>query len=368
MSKSKNDEFYNLKPILELNCQYNLIIGERSNGKTYSVLELMIDNWYNKGEQGAYIRRWKEDFKGKRAIQLFAGHVTTGVISRITNDEWNNVKYESGKWYLCKKDEENNEITTQDEPFCFAFALSDMEHDKSLAYPLVTTIAFDEFLTRSYYLPDEFIIFMNVLSTIIRRRNNVTIYMMANTVNKYAPYFKEMGLKHISEMEQGKIDVYTYGDSPLKVAVEYCKPTAKDSKQSNIYFAFDNPSLAMITGGAWEIDIYPHNPRRYTPNDIVFICFIDFNDNLLQCEVISLEDCKYLFIHEKTTPIHDEDRDIIFSESYDPRPNHFRNIRKGTSKIEQRLSWFFRNDKVFYQNNEVGEIIRNYLQYCATER
>lgn len=368
MSKSKDEEYYNLNPIRELKCQYNLIIGERSNGKTYSVLEVMLENWYKNGEQGAYIRRWKEDFKGKRALQLFAGHVEQGVVSRITNDEWNDVKYVSGKWYLCKRDEELNEMITQDEPFCFAFALSDMEHDKSTAYPLVTTIAFDEFLTRSYYLPDEFVILMNVLSTIIRRRNNVTIYMMANTVNKYAPYFKEMGLKHVSEMEQGKIDVYTYGESPLRVAVEYCKPTAKESKKSNIYFAFDNPSLAMITGGAWEIDIYPHNPRKFTPKDIVFKFFINFSDSLLQCEVVKLDDCSYLFIHEKTTPIQNEDRDIIFSESYDPRPNHFRNIRKGSSKLEQRISWYFRNDKVFYQNNEIGEIIRNYLQYCASER
>jgi hypothetical protein len=368
MSKSKDEEYYNLNPIRELKCQYNLIIGERSNGKTYSVLELMLENWYKRGEQGAYIRRWKEDFKGKRAIQLFAGHVEQGIVSKITNDEWNDVKYVSGKWFLCKKDDELNEIVTQDEPFCFAFSLSDMEHDKSTSYPLVTTIAFDEFLTRSYYLPDEFILLMNVLSTIIRRRNNVTIYMMANTVNKYAPYFKEMGLKHVSEMEQGKIDVYSYGESPLRVAVEYCKPTAKDSKKSNIYFAFDNPSLAMITGGAWELDIYPHNPRKFLPKDIVLIFFIKFSNALLQCEVVLLENCHYLYIHEKTTPIHDEDTDIIFSEEYDPRPNHFRNIRKGNSKIEQRLSWFFRNDKVFYQDNEVGEIVRNYLQYCASER
>ena len=363
-----NQKFYSLDAILEKKCQYNIIIGERSNGKTYAVLKRMLERWWKNGEQGAYIRRWKEDYRGKRGSQLFAGHVDNGFISELTNGEYDSVKYYSGKWYLAKKDEDLDKLISQDEPFCYAFALSDMEHDKSTAYPNVTTIAFDEFLTRQYYLPDEFVIFMNVLSTIIRHRDNVTIFMMANTVNKYAPYFKEMGLRHVADMEPGKIDIYTYGESKLRVAVEYCKSPNKDGKKSDMYFAFDNPSLSMITGGAWEIDIYPHNPRNFTPKDIIFTFFINFNDALLQCEVVSLPDCQYLYIHQKTTPIQNEDRDIIFSELYDPRPNHFRNIRKGNSKLEKRISEFFKNDKVFYQDNEVGEIVRNYLQYCANSR
>ena len=362
-----NSKFYQLDAILEKKCQYNMIIGERSNGKSYSVLSRIIEKWWETGEQGAYIRRWKEDYRGKRGSQLFAGHVENGFISELTDGEWDSVKYFSGKWYLAKKDEELDRLIPQEEPFCYAFALSDMEHDKSTSYPKVTTIAFDEFLTRTYYLPDEFVTFMNVLSTIIRHRDNVTIFMMANTVNKYAPYFKEMGLRHVQDMQPGKIDIYSYGDSKLKVAVEYCKSPSKEGKKSDMYFAFDNPALSMITGGAWEIDIYPHNPRKFKPNDIIFTFFIDFNDCLLQCEVVKLPDCHFLYIHQKTTPLQDDSKDIIFSEIYDPRPNHFRNLRKGTSKIESRIIWYFRNDKVFYQDNEIGEVVRNYLQYCAKE-
>lgn len=368
MSNTKKKKFYSLEPILATKCQYNIIIGERSNGKTYSTLELMIENWWNKGEEGAYIRRWKEDYRGKRGSQLFAGHSDNGRISEITNGEYDRVKYYSGKWYLAKYDPDIDKVIAQEDPFCYAFALSDMEHDKSTAYPKVTTIVFDEFLTRQYYLPDEFVTFMNVLSTIIRHRDNVKIFMLGNTVNKYCPYFKEMGLKHVADMELGKIDIYTYGDSKLRVAVERCKSPDKEGKASDHYFAFDNPSLSMITGGAWEIALYPHCPRKYTPKDIIFTFFINFDDELLQCEVIQLTDCVFLYIHRKTTPIQDEDNDIIFSELYDPRPNHFRNIRRGTTQIEKRIGEFFRKDKVFYQDNEVGEIVRNYLQYCATER
>jgi hypothetical protein len=209
--------------------------------------------------------------------------------------------------------------------------------------------------------------FANVLSTIIRHRNDVKIFMLANTVNKYCPYFKEMGLKHITEMKQGSIDIYTYGSSDLRVAVEYCKPL-EQGKASDVYFTFDNPSLAMITGGVWEIDIYPHLPRKYKRQDVVFNFYINFDDQLLDCECILLSDCSFIYIHEKTTPIKDESTALIFSDQYSPLPNHIRNIRKPTNSITRKIASYFRDEKVYYQDNEVGEIVRNYLNYCITNK
>ena len=208
---------------------------------------------------------------------------------------------------------------------------------------------------------------MNVLSTIIRQRNNVTIYMLGNTVNKYCPYFKEMGLGHIEDMEAGKIDVYTYGNSKLKVAVERTKNHNIQGRKSDVYFAFDNPSLEMITGGAWELDLYPHCPRKYVDEDIVFKFFLVYNDQILQGEVVELDDCSFIYFHRKTGDIRHPDRDLIFSEEYDPRPNYVRNLRRSSLEAVRRISLFFRDSKVFYQDNDVGEIVRNYIMFCTTE-
>ena len=93
MSNTKKIKFYNLDHIKELNCQYNLIIGERSNGKTYAALKEVAENWWRRGEQGGYIRRWKEDYRGKRGSQLFAGHVENGFISELTEGEYDRVRY-----------------------------------------------------------------------------------------------------------------------------------------------------------------------------------------------------------------------------------------------------------------------------------
>lgn len=357
----KKIKYYSLKKIKELHCQYNFIIGERSNGKTYAVLKEIIENYFNKREQGAVVRRWQDDFKGKRALQMFAPLVADNVIGKLSKGQWDRIDYRSGCWYPARYDEDTDTIVRGDEPIAYAFSLSAMEHDKSTSYPKITTICFDEVLTRGYYLVDEFVLFMNVISTIVRQRTNVTIYMLGNTVNWSCPYFTEMGIKHIKDMKQGSIDVYEYGESGLKVAVEYCQSIA-DSKQSNIYFAFDNPRLKMITSGAWEMALYPHLPIKYQHKHIKGIFFICFEGDTLQCEVVEIDHNGFIFIHRKTTPIKDYDNDVIFSVNNDYRINHYQSLIRPRDKRTQVIAFLIKQNKVYYQDNEVGEIVRNYRQ------
>ena len=366
-SPSSKEEYYSLDRIKELKCQYNLIFGKRSNGKTYAVLYEGVKNYVEKGKQMAYLRRYREDFVGKRGQVLFNSLISTGAISQLTNGKWDTVKYLSSQWFLAKKDPATDKLVTDSVPFCYGFSLGQMEHDKSTAYPDVTTVVFDEFISRIGYIPNEFVLFMNVLSTIIRQRDDVKIYMLGNTVNKYCPYFAEMGLGHIEEMEPGKIDVYGYGDSKLRVAVERTKNHNVEGRKSDVYFAFNNPNLQMITGGAWELDIHPHLPRDYEKDNITFMFFIRFNDQLIQCEVLEFDDCSFIYCHRKTGDIRHPDEDLIFSENYDPRPNYVRNIMRTDNKAAMKIGKYFRNDRVFYQDNDVGEIVRNYLMFCRSD-
>lgn len=357
-------KFYSLKNILSKGAVYNVIFGERSNGKTYAVLKYAIEKYAKTGEQIAVVRRWQDDFTGKRGATMFNALVSNDEIRKATSGEWSDVYYYGSKWYLCRY--EDNKRVTQEKPFAYGFAISTMEHDKSTSYPEITTILFDEFLTRTTYLPDEFVLFMNVVSTIVRHRTNVIIFMLGNTVNKYCPYFKEMGLTHVKEMKPGDIDLYRYGDSELTVAVEYTLPN-RQGKDSDLYFAFDNPKLSMITSGTWEIDIYPHCPAKFTPAEILFTYFIEFNGDLLQCEIVQHDDLCFTFIHRKTTPIKTPDLSIIYSPEFSPRPNRKRKITKATDTLEKRIAEHFVKDKVFYSDNEVGEIVRNYLLWCGKQ-
>ena len=326
-------KYYSLKKILKHEATYNVIIGERSNGKTFAVHEHAAKVFWETGGQLAVIRRWQDDYTGKRGSTMFDGIVNAGVISRITNGEWTGIYYFSSRWFFCRY--EDGKRITMETPFAFGFAITS-------------------------------------LSTIIRQRDDVKIFMLGNTVNKYCPYFKEMGLKHVDTMKQGDIDIYRYSDTRLLVAVEYCKPNGSAGKPSDFYFAFDNPKLNMITGGAWEIDVYPHCPCKYRPADIMFTYFIDFNGSLLQCEVVSSPEGYFTFIHEKTTPLKgnengkDDNKDLIFSLTQWSHCRYRRmNIMKPEDELGNKIAWFFKHNRVFYQDNEVGEIVANYLKCCT---
>ena len=358
-------KFYSTSAIDKRDATYNLIFGERSNGKTYSLLLKTLKDYVKNNNQMAYVRRWKEDITGRRAAQLFAGINENGEVSKLTKGEFTGVHYFSGKFYLCTYDDNGKAVYGDNNILGFTFSLSDGEHNKSTSYPNIKTIVFDEFLTNKIYLNDEFVHFMNTVSTIVRKREDVKIYMLGNTVNKYCPYFKEMGLEHIQKMQQGTIDVYKYGDSHLTVAVEYCKTIDNgDSKGANKYFAFNNPKLSMITGGAWELNIYPHLPYKYKDNNILLTYFIDFSDNLYQCEIINIGAIYFTYIHIKTTPIKNIDSDLIYCLDYNPKPNYNRSIFKPVNNVQKKIAWFFANDKVFYQDNNTGDAIANYLKIC----
>ena len=347
-----------------------MIIGERSNGKTYGTIKYGLEEYFKNGGEIAIIRRMEEDFRGKRATTLFAPLIENGVIQTLSKGKYNSVKYYSQRWYFQHIEEDKKKCFTEETPFAYAFALSSMEHDKSSSYPKVKTIIFDEFLTRNIYLNEEFVTFQNVLSTIIRDRNDVLIFMLGNTVNKFCPYFKEMGLTNITKQQQGTIDVYTYGDSGLRVAVEFC--ANKTEKKSDVFFAFNNPKLKMIKSGSWEIDIYPHLPCKYVPKDIKYMYFIRFNDETLQCEIIRVDEPEtkrkvtFTYIHRKTSEIKDDNgKYLVFQEEFSPLSNYKRRITKARTELERYILSFFASDKVFYQDNDVGEIVRNYLQWSA---
>lgn len=367
--KQEQQEYYTIAPILKEKAHYNIIIGERSNGKTYSVLQKIVTDYAKEGKQAALLRRMQEDFIGKRGAGLFEPLIDNGEIEKATNGAWTSVYYYASRWFLCKYVEDkkgNTERVTDTQPFMYGFALSQMEHEKGTGYPNVKTIVYDEFITRMAYLRDEFVLFMNTLSTIIRSRDDVVIFMLGNTVNKYCPYFDEMGLRHIKDMKQGEIDVYQLKHASgkvLKVAVEYCKPFEK-GKKSDFYFAFDNQKLEMITTGVWEIDLYPHCPYRYRPKDILFTYFIEFDMELLQCEIVQIDVACFTFIHRKTTPLKHPDTDLVYTTRYDARPNYRRKLTKPRLDIERKIVEFYATDKIFYQDNEVGEIVRNYLLWC----
>ena len=169
-------------------------------------------------------------------------------------------------------------------------------------------------------------------------------------------------------MKPGTIDLYEY-DSKTKVAVEYTMPYI-NGKNSDKYFAFDNPNN-MIINGEWSLQIYPKRTKemgRIAKSDIALIYFIQFEDVILQCEVIINDRYRYTYVHKKNTPFKDPDNDIIFSQNYDPRPNWRRKITRVQDNLCRKLFRFYQNDEIFYQDNETGDAFESYITWCNNER
>lgn len=358
-----------LKELIEKypDVKYFVLFGQRSNGKTFGTLWHCLEEYIKYGNEMAYIRRTDEDLRGQRGDELFAGLEKAGIIKELTGGEWTGVSYYSKRWYLCKhvtNKKGEMKIVKDIKPFCYGFALNTWEHEKGASFPNVTNICFDEFLSRVGYLRDEFVTYMNVLSTIIRHRDNVKIFMLGNSVNMYCPYEEEMGLYRFRKMKQGTFDIYTYGDTGLKLLLYWC-PNRKENGHidpSDVYFAFKNPKLKMITTGSFEMDIYPHLPcgHHIKPKDIIFTCYVIFAEDILQLQVCCHDGLNYMFICPKTTEIKNPDTDIVCYTEADIRPNW--RVGLGNDKIGKQLKWYFANNKVFYRNNLCGEIMRNFLE------
>ena len=362
-------KYVNTKRIDKTEAQYRMLIGLRSNGKTSACLETCLKDCIKDGSQMAVIRRWDTDFKGGNSAKTcFDGLVARNVIYEATNYVWQGVKYFNGAWYFTRFDEELEKDVMADEPFAYAFAINQEEHYKSGSWPKINRVVFDEFISRKGYLNDEFISFCNILSTIIRQRNNVVIYMCANTISWDCPYFKEMGMEDIRKMKEGELKVWKYGESALRVAVQYTDKLSAQGSPSDIYFAFGNPKLKMITGGDWEIALYPLLPCKFKPSEVLYTFYVKYEYDLLQGEVIMRDNMLFVYFHNKTTTLKEKKDDLIFSNEIHAEPNWQLDIMRPTIPVAKKISRLMAEGKVFYQSNMIGEIIRNYLMWCRRGR
>ena len=357
----KSSDYYSLSAIKKKKAHYNIIVGERSNGKTYAVLSEILNNYVKHGEKGAYVRRYREDCRGLSAQQLFAGIVTNGAIEKLTDDKYNNVTYYRKAWYLSHIEDDERKCYKDKEPFCYSFALTE---SKGANYPGITTFHFDEFIDRvKPELTGEFAIFANLISTLTREKAKMRIYMTANTVNYSSLYFREMGITNIRKMRPGQIDLYKYGDSELRCAVEYT--AHKADKASDVYFAFNNPHLAMITGKGetiWELGLYPHlTGYKWTKDKVIFSAFMVYESEIVQLDIVDMGKVMFMYAHMKTTEIKDGANDLILDLEDKPGFNVIHSLIKSNLRIAKRILWFFNNQKVFYADNSVGEIVRNWF-------
>ena len=162
--------YYSRNDLLSYNALFNFVVGERGTGKTYQFKDWAISDFIKNKNQFVYVRRYKTEFKD-------IGNFFDDMIKKYPEHEFS---VAHGKFYIDK------EIAG------FYIPLSTSITKKSVAYPNVNKIGFDEFILEKstlHYLPNEVNAFLGLYETIARDRNNVRVMFMANSVTLINPYF-----------------------------------------------------------------------------------------------------------------------------------------------------------------------------------
>lgn len=165
--------FYNGRKMLSYNCLYNFLIGNRGGGKTYWCKDYAIKDYLKNGKQFIYLRRFDSEFdEGKKEKFLEdIEHTFEGHVFKI-----------KGYTLFCDK-----------KPMGFFCALSKGQTFKSVPFPNVDKIIYDEFIidkkSGRRYISDEITTFLDFYETVARLRNDVRVFFVANSVSMMNPYF-----------------------------------------------------------------------------------------------------------------------------------------------------------------------------------
>lgn len=206
--------FWNIRRTLTHNALVNVIVGNRGGGKTYGAKEWAIDNFIKKREQFGYIRRYKEDLK-EPMVQFFKD-----IEEKYPNHEF---KTDSKYFYIREKPAEPEQKWTEEDIAGFGFILSTASNKKSISYPKVTTLIFDEFLLdkgNQIYLADEPIKLLNLYETVARPGTDhprCVLFMLANALSITNPYFLFWDLKMPKKCDKNGKFIWKHPTRPILV-------------------------------------------------------------------------------------------------------------------------------------------------------
>lgn len=191
-----------------------LILGNRGGGKSFGAKEWAIDNFIKKREQFGYIRRYRDDLK-EPMIQFFKD-------IEYKYPDWE-FKTDAKYFYIRMKPADKNQKWTEQDIAGYGFTLSTANNKKSIAYPNITTLIFDEFLIdkgTTRYLPNEPIALLNLYETIARPGTGhprVIMLMLANSLTVTNPYFLYFDLRMPTKQDKNGKWIWKHPTRPILV-------------------------------------------------------------------------------------------------------------------------------------------------------
>lgn len=361
MAKQK---YYRLDAIKKTGAPYRLLIGEKANGKSWAVKEEIIKNaWNDPDRKFILLRRFEIEIK-QNAVTTYFQDPNGDFISEWTNGECDGVTAFQGRIYLTKWNEKKQK-SEKIRHIGYYMALTSEQHYASGAFPDVDTIEFEEFVSRSGYLPNEPKKLQYLISTIARHRQ-ITVYLIGNSITRVCPYFNEWQLTNIPRQKQGTIEIYKQhvDDTTIDIAVEFCANIGYKNKM------FFGTHANAIVAGTWEVDQHPaligDIDRDY---ERIYTVVIKCKNFMFLCEFLVANETGLAmwFISPKTTPLKPNTRYITdvatITDIYTTC-----GIRPLSDDERIMFEYFTRPDGVCFSDNLTGTDFTQCLQYIKNTR
>ena len=348
------------------NCGYVIDLSDRSRGKTTNKLLVGLILFKLYGINLHYIRQNSEDCELKAIRKLYETVLDYNYISKIFDDEFNDIRYVGKRWYLVKRD--GSETLYQCEDDCtFCCGLNESDHLKSTYNaPRGDMIFFDEFIS-TFYGASDFVRFNDICKTIIRERQSPVIFMSANTINKNSPWFDEFVIrKEIEPMKQGDAKLINSYDTHIYVELLTADNSEVRKAVNKRFWGFPNPKINAITGrGTWATDHYQRIPiyrdmdEDEQPRTLQDVVFISMSGKLVKLKLVKDNNLGLCVFVTPATITHD-DSYILTADDITSKRTIF-GLGRGTF-IESYWRLYERN-KFYYSNDTEGDFVKAYITY-----
>lgn len=335
--------FFDIKPLIkEYNPQYTLLYGQRSNGKSWSVKDLAIKRFIKDGQKFFYLRRYDMDLKSGGAADYWNKYVSDPAgLKKATKGQYVDVYCYGGNIYLIKPGKKKEKV------HCGYYgALSLFQRYKSREYPDCTLIIFEEFMTKSCYLEDEYSKMQSIVSTCARNAI-INVIMIGNTESRVCPYFDEFGIPEVFKMKSGTQELYhQYNHRGDQIDILCIHAPEVDNSETDGKSMFFGKSSKTILSGEWDVNDYPIRPHiEYT---VIYEMLIEFKSFHFIMQLCISEENEQLFILVMPNK-NNRKMDRIITEEVDTDPMHspcfLDRIRP-----EKVMMDLWKVNKVFYSN------------------
>lgn len=322
--------YWNLRKPMSYGAYMIIAIGGRGIGKTTNALIDCMRNFFNKGEEFIYLRRYKPELK------VFMNEKT---LSNIVDG----VRYkgDGGGGY---------DVLIDDKICAHLHALSLADNYKSTNFSKVTTIIYDEAILKPKslhrYLNKEVEDLLNYISSIQRLRNNIRIIILGNNLDLFNPYFEYFNIPAFENI---------YYDKERGLYCELCKNNpqlVEKQMQTSLYKLTKGTRFADFHYDNKLLTDTKYNLMDKKPKDSRLYCRLVANDITLNLYIFNLKSDFGIYVELRDKVIKDDISYIILENN---TPNYF-NVTLFRKNVKSFIARIYCDNQMFFESKKSNDV------------